>query len=273
MSKSQLISQDYEAFIELYIDAKTQTQVSLINYANVLEEALTKLGKKQWINWLSDTRVNLQKSQAYKFVALSLHCKNSVQLTGLLKNTKIEKAYLITKIKKPERQAEVAEKVIEADFTVKQAKKVVELVNEDLPTEEALKQAKEEINNQRKITPEKVPKELYDKLKEDYENLLAQYKQLQGNIVQSDKPEMTIEKDGTLDKINRKIAFKGYWIPVSSHINIEAKGIELDIKYDAISNAKKFYNLDLDDHLPVMILKEEKTKIEASALENMQLIL
>lgn len=254
MSKSQLINQNYETFIESYIQAKTQAQVSLINYANVLEEALTKLGKKQWINWLSDARVNLQKSQAYKFVALSLYCKNSVQLTGLLKNTNIEKAYLITKIKKPERQAEIAEKVIEADFTVKQTKKAVELINENLPTDEALKQAKEEINTQRKITPGKVPKELYDKLKQDYENLLAKYNQLQGNIVQSDKPEITTEKDGTLDKINRRVALRGYWIPVSSHINIEAEGIEIDIKYDAISNAKTLYNLELDDPPPIEIL-------------------
>lgn len=250
-----MINQNYETFIESYVQAKTQAQVSLINYANVLEEALVSLGKKQWINWLSDARVNLQKSQAYKFVALSLHCKNSVQLTGLLKNTNIEKAYLITKIKKPERQAEVAEKVIEADFTVKQTKKAVELINENLPTDEALKQAKEEINTQRKITPEKVPKELYDKLKQDYENLLAKYQQMQGNIIQSDKPELTNLMDGTLDKVDRKVAYKGYWIPLSNHMNIEAEGIGIDIKYDAISNAKKLYNLELEDPPPVAVLE------------------
>lgn len=268
MSKAQLINQNYEALVELYIQAKTQAQVSLINYASVLEEALAKLGKRQWINWLADARINIQKSQAYKFVALSIHCKNSVQLTGLLKNTNIEKAYLITKIKKPERQAEVAEKIIEADFTVKQTKKAVELINENLPTEEALKQAKEEINTQKKITPEKVPKELYDKLKQEYENLLAKYQQMQGNVVQSNEPETTNKVDGTFDKINRRVALRGYWIPVSSHMNIEAEGIELDIKYDAISNAKKLYNLDLDAPPPVEVLDAGLIKTEPIPSEN-----
>lgn len=246
MSKMELLNSEYEGFIKSYTLAKQNAQKSFIEYANVLEEALTKLGKKQWVNWLSDTRINLQKSQAYKFVALSLHCRNSVQLTGLLKNTNIEKAYLITKIKEPEKQAEAAEEIIEADYTVKQTKRAVELINNQVPLDDALKQAKQEHFSQRKITPEKVPKELYEKLKQDYDNLLAKYNQLKSKPIEPEKPKTTNEPDGTIDKENKLYAYKGYWLPLSDWMNANTENPDETFRYDAIRNAQKLYNLNLE---------------------------
>lgn len=268
MSKAQLLNQNYESLVEDYSQAKKNAYDSLLDLAKTISKALQKLGERKWKTWLKDSRVKLNQTQAYKFVAVAKFHQNNLQLTEGIKNINIEKAYLLTRIKEPEKQTEVAEEIIEADFTVKQTKKAVELINAEIPTKEALKQAKEEINTQKKVTPEKVPKELYDKLKQDYENLLAKYQQMQGNIIQSDKPETTTKPDGTLDKINRRVALKGYWIPVSSHMNLEAEGIELDIKYDAISNAKKLYNLDLDDPPPVEALNTGLMKTASIPSEN-----
>lgn len=255
MSKLELINQNYESLVEDYSEAKKNAYKSLLDLAKTISKSLQQLGERKWKTWLKDSRVNLNQTQAYKFVAVAKFHQNNLQLTEGIKNINIEKAYLLTRIKEPEKQTEVAEEIIEANFTVKQTKKAVELINAEVPTKEALKQAKEEINTQRKITPEKVPKELFDKLKQDYDNLLAKYQQMQGNVVSSDKPELTTQEDGALDKTNRRVALKGYWIPVSSHMNLEAEDIEIDIKYDAINNAKKLYNLELEDPPPVEVLE------------------
>lgn len=270
MNKLQTTNQNYESLVEDYSQAKKNAYNSLLNLAKTISKALQQLGERKWKTWLKDSRINLNQTQAYKFVAVAKFHQNNLQLTEGIKNIHIEKAYLLTRIKEPEKQTEVAEEIIEADFTVRQTKKAVELINAEVPTEEALKRAKDELNTQRKITPEKVPKELYDKLKQDYENLLAKYKQLQGNIVQPDKPEITTEKDGALDKTNRRVALKGYWIPLSSHMNLEAEGIEFDIKYDAISNAKTLYNLELDDPPPIEVLEIGFIKTEPIPSKNIR---
>lgn len=249
MSKAELAKANYEELVKKYVQAQKQTQDLLMNYANVIAEAIEQLGKKQWIKWLSDSRVNLQKSQAYKFVALSAHCKNSVQLTGLLKDKQIEKAYLLTKIKEPEKQNEIAGKIIDADFTVKQTKKAVELINNDFSTEQAIEEARKITPKviENKIRPPTIPKEEFDKLKHEYDSLLAKYKQLleQQSKPKANEPEPTEQPDGTIDKENRRYAYKGYWLPVSEAMNIDAKDTEY-MKYDAISNAKRLYNLDIE---------------------------
>lgn len=243
MNKLQITNQNYEILVEDYSQAKKNAYNSLLDLAKTISKALQQLGERKWKIWLKDSRVNLNQTQAYKFVAVAKFHQNNLQLTEGIKNINIEKAYLLTRIKESGKQAEVAEEIIEADFTVKQTKKAVELINAEVPTIEALKQAKEVTNNQRKIMPEKVPKELYDKLKKDYENLLIEYQQLLEN---SNKPAITDKPDGYIDKVNRLYAYKGYLIPISDFMNVDVEKPDDTLKYDVINNAKSLYGLDLD---------------------------
>lgn len=269
MSKAVLIKANYEELVDSYIEAKQEACNALLNLANTISLALNNLGERQWKQWLKDSRINLNQTQAYKFVAVSKFHKNNLQLTEGLNNLNIEKAYLLTRIKESERQEEVAPQIIEADFTVKETKTVVKLINDNVPTEEALKQAKEVINSRKKITPEKVPKEEYDKLKIEYETLLAKYNNLlkQNSNSQSKEPEATDSPDGTLDKEKRLFAYKGYWLPISDFMNINTNNLEY-LKPDAISNAKRLYNLDLEPHPPIIEEEFEMGHTETNTSAN-----
>lgn len=246
MNKVQILSQDYENLVDDYSKAKKNAYNSLLDLAKTISKALQQLGERKWKNWLKDSRVNLNLTQAYKFVAVAKFHQNNLQLTEGIKNINIEKAYLLTRIKEPEKQAEAAEEIIEADYTVKQTKRAVELINSQMPLDDALKKAKQEHFSQRKITPEKVPKELYDKLKQDYDNLLAKYNQLKSKPIEPEKPKTTNEPDGTIDKENKLYAYKGYWLPLSDWMNADTENQDETFRYDAINNAKKLYNLNLE---------------------------
>ena len=119
---------------------------------------------------------------AIGLVSCSESCKKSVQLTGLLKNNQVEKAYLLTKIKNPEYQRrKLAEKIIDAEYTVKQTKQIVSKVKDE---NESPSEAIELIKNQPvlpviKIERKTVPVEEFNRLQADYERILKEKQELE----------------------------------------------------------------------------------------------
>lgn len=271
MNKLEKTNKTYEELVNKYLQAKSQAQIALIQYADIIAEALNELKKKKWLEWLSDERIGLNKSQAYKFVALSEHCKKSVQLTGLLKSNQVEKAYLLTKVKDPEYQKELAEQIIDAEYTVKQTKQIVSKVkNENKSPSEAIAEVKNHpelpaIRNERKT----VPIEEFNNLKADYEKLLKEKQELEDKLKEHLNSESKKSKaklmpenqtisenhilkepiksdlpDYTLNKQKRSVVIKGYELPIPVGIKIEEQAMDY-IKIGAINNAKNYHNLDL----------------------------
>lgn len=268
MSKPEKVNKAYEILIDEYLKAKSNTQRALIEYADVIAKALRELEKKKWLEWLSDERIGLNKSQAYKFVALSEHCKKSVQLTGLLKSNQVEKAYLLTKVKNPEHQKELAEKVIDTEFTVKQTRDIISKIKtENKSPDEAI----ETVKNQPKIPRLKteiktVPIEKFNSLQSDYEKLLKEKQELENRLQKLSKhskqevetmpePQASNEEElkepvksdfpeFTLNKQRKSVVIKGWELPIPAGIKVEESAIEY-IKIGAINNAKNYHKLDL----------------------------
>lgn len=270
MNKAVKIQKVYEEFINEYQQARSKAQRQLVEYADVISGALKELGKKKWLEWLADERVNLKKSQAYKFVALSKHCKNSVQLTGLLRDKQVEKAYLLTKIKDPEQQKELAEQVIDAEFTVVQTKQAIsKMKNENKSPVEAVQEVRNQPEQVKepKIKPERktIPIEEFEELRIKYEKLLKEKQELEDRL--NNQPESSIKSaipkeepalqeeilkepvksdqpENTVNKAKHSIVVKGWEIPVPEAIKIDEDNIE-KAKFAAINNARVKHQLEL----------------------------
>jgi len=270
MNKLEETNKTYEELVDEYLKAKSKAQVALIEYADVIAKALRGLEKRKWIEWLSDERIGLNKSQAYKFVALSEHCKKSVQLTGLLKSNQVEKAYLLTKVKNPEYQKELAEQIIEAEYTVKQTKEIVsKLRNENKTPNEAI----EEVKNQPKSAssrPERktVPIEEFNNLKAEYDKLLREKNELENklkeqldlkckNAKEKSIPKMgttenlellepidSVEPDFTIDEITHSVVFKGKKVPISKDLRLIGQ-LQNYLEIIVVKEAKEKFGLEL----------------------------
>ncbi len=265
MSKKHPFDEQYETLVITFLQAKKEASQSFIELGNVISQALSTLGERKWKIWLKDSRVGLKLTQAYKFIAVTKFLKNNIQLTEGLKHTGIEKAYLITKLEDDTAKEELAEKIIDADFTVKQTKQIVSKIKKENKTPA---QAIEEIKNLPKVSktnPEKIPiSTKYKQLQSDYDALLKEKKELEEKIKLLSNNNKTIdakntsfegteilkepidsdEPDFTIDEKLHAITYKGKKIPVSSTIKLDPNNksyLEIIVKQEA----KNKFNLDL----------------------------
>lgn len=169
----------------------------------------------------------------------------------------------MTRIKEDSLRDELAGGIIEADFTVKQTKQVVAIVQDENKTP---LEAIEEVKNLPKALPIKqerktISVEEYNKLKTEYEKLLKEKQELESKLekhmpvenksevekdtsqelkapVKSDKP------DYTLDKVKRSIVIKGWELPVPPAMVIDEEFIDR-LEIAAVNNAYNYHKLDL----------------------------
>ena len=267
MSKKLVFDKDYETLVLSYEQAKKEVGKSIIEVGNVIDKALKDLGETKWQKWLKDSRVRLNLTQAYKFIAVSKFFQNNLQLTECIKSTGIEKAYLITKIEDEEIREELAGQIIDAEFTVKQTKQAVSIIkNENKTPTEAIETVKT-LPKLLAVRPERksVPIQEFNNLKAEYEKLLKEKQELEKCL--KNKPESNIKNtisqeetalqeerlkkpvksdlpEDTLNKERHSIVVKGWEIPIPAGIPFDENNTE-KMKFSAMNTARNLYKLDL----------------------------
>lgn len=195
MTKKQELQQDeFEQLIRDFVESRNNTGFHLLKTALVVLEASKKLSKRLWKKWLKDTRVKLKITQAKKLVAIAKACQNRGQLTDLLNKEGIEKTYCITRLSDIQKQDELAEKVIDIEFTVKEVKMAVAKVEkENKSPAQAVEEVQNKIISQKPKEPKKtVPLEEYQKLQKENEQLRVQLAEFQKK--QPEKPAQKVAK-------------------------------------------------------------------------------
>jgi hypothetical protein len=184
MSKPININNVYENLVESYLNARNRAGNALLEMANICLKAKEQLKRKEWLEWLKDPRIKLRRSQAMKFIAVAKTFNEGVQSTGFLNQKGIEEAYLLTRIKDDSIREMLAKEALDADFTVKQTRTAVKKIQKE---NKPLKEVISEVKNLPKASPKKaekttVSKEVYEKLKTDYELLLKQKEELEKQL-------------------------------------------------------------------------------------------
>jgi len=247
-----------------YEQAKKEVAKSIIEVGNAISKALDELGEKKWKKWLKDSRVQLNQTQAYKFIAVSKFFQNNLQLTECIKSTGIEKAYLLTKIEDEKIREEFAGKIIDAEFTVFQTRQVISKINDESKSPvEAIK----EVKSIPKLPVDKpdrktVSIEEFNKLQADYDKLLNEKQELEEKLssmqkISKDKeapkeneaeilkePVDSDAPDFTIDEKLHAVVFKGKKIPISRNLKLTGKDNNY-LEIIAIREAKEKFEIDL----------------------------
>lgn len=263
MNKALLLDTTFENLVDSYVNARSRAGESILEMASVCLKAKEQLKKKMWLEWLEDRRIKLKRTQAKKLIAVAKVFSKGGQSTDLLNKKGVEEAYLLTRIKEDSLRDELAGGIIEADFTVKQTKQVVAIVQDEnkTPTE-----AIEEVKNLPKALP--IPKERktisveeYNKLKTEYEKLLKEKQELESKLKQHmpvesksevgkdtsqelKEPVKSDNPDYTLDKVKRSIVIKGWELPIPPAMVVDEEFIDR-LEIAAVNMAKNYHKLDL----------------------------
>lgn len=275
------ISKDeiFEKLKSDYIEARNNVGYHLLKLTLIVLEANKKLSKRSWSRWLKDPKINIKHTQAKKLIAIAMKCKNNGQLTDHLNKNGIEKTYLICQMKDDATRNNLAEQIIDADFTFKQTKEVIKKVeDEKLPAEQAIQvvksQPKNAINKSEKTT---VSIETYQKLKTDYDALLKEKENLEkqleelkkikpcqcgdkacsslketNNVVSLKTPSNRLEKpvktdleNGIVNADRHSVTYQGYELPLPiAFKNIEDKPIN-SLIIAATNRAKNEFGIEL----------------------------
>ena len=131
MNKAELLGTTFENLVDSYVNARSRAGESILEMASVCLKAKEQLKKKMWLEWLEDRRIKLKRTQAKKLIAVANVFYKGGQSTDLLNKKGIEEAYLLTRIKEDSLRDELAGGIIEADFTVKQTRQVVAIVQDE----------------------------------------------------------------------------------------------------------------------------------------------
>ena len=267
MNKVQILDTTFENLVESYLNARTRAGISILEMASVCLKAKEQLKNKKWAEWLSDNRINLKKTQAKKLIAVAKICRQGGQSTDLLSKKGIEETYLLTKIQDDSLREELAGQIIDAEFTVKQTKQVVSMIqNESKSPIEAIA----EIKNLPKLSAVRtekktVPIQEYNKLKVNYENLLKENQELENrlknNVEKSQTQKTQIKQEAfqheflkepvktelpedTLSKERHSVVTQGWEIPIPTAIPFEENNLE-KMKFVAVNSARNLHKLDL----------------------------
>lgn len=249
---------DYNTLAERVNVEKRKLSISLLEIGKICLEAKETLGMDNWKEWLIDSRVSIQISQAKKFIAVYKCYKDKSQSTGFLPERGVEQIYLLTRIKDDDTRAEVENALENEKLTVSQTRRLVKILkNKDgVSCEEAVQEIK---NAPVKVITEKaktISLDEYNSLKEKYELLLKEKEELEKKLELAEKitvdeqvkvtdkvlekPVKSKEKDGTLDKTKRSIVVEGWELPIPIGINIDKVGTDL-IKMSAVNYAKNVF--------------------------------
>lgn len=261
MSKRISNNEIYEKLVSSYIESRNNSGFHFLKMSLIVLEAKNKLSKRIWNKWLKDIRVKLKSTQAKKLVVIAQHCQNDSQLTDLLNKEGIEKTYVVCRIEDKTKREELAETIIDAQYTVKQVQLVAQkMENENKPAIQAI----EEIKNQPKaVNPIKktVPVEQFNKLKTDYELLLKEKQRLE-NLIKNQsaktvlpnqeniegqllkEPEKSDLEEYTINEAERSIILKGYKLPIPDHVDLKKQDINF-VEISTINYCNNKFKLDL----------------------------
>lgn len=201
IKKPDLQQAEFEKLVKEYIECRNNAGFHLLKLALVVLEANTKLNKRLWKSWIKDTRVKLKITQAKKLIAVAKACQNRGQLTDLLNREGVEKTYCLTRISDPEKQAMLAEQIINAEFTVPKVKMAVDKVQKENKTPA---QAVEEVRRQAKQPKQKNEKkpfsvEDFNRLKTENETLKKANAELERKLAElqqkpPEKPAQSLQE-------------------------------------------------------------------------------
>ena len=196
MSKKEEINQIYEKLVSDLVSSRTNAGVYLLKIAQTVAEAKHNLSRKMFKRFLKDPRINIQRLQANKMMAVYHLSKSDSRLTHFINNEGIEKSYLLTIIKDENAREKFTEVIIDVPFTVKQTKQAVQKINNENKTPA---QAVQEVQNKIGLPQPKpkehsktVPLKDYEKLKKEYETLLQKIAELEQK--QAENPAQKIEE-------------------------------------------------------------------------------
>lgn len=194
MSKAEIQQDAYEKLINDYIESRTNAGIYLLKMAQVIAEAKNRLSRKMFKRFLKDSRINLQRLQANKMIAIYELAKSDSRLTQIFNKEGVEKSYLITTIKDEKAREKFSEQIIDVSFTVKQTKQAVQKINsENKNPVQAIEEVQNKIGTQKPKEQKKtVPVEEYEKLKSENEQLKLKLAELQEK--QPKEPVQKIEK-------------------------------------------------------------------------------
>lgn len=194
MSKKDEITQIYEKYISDFIDSRTNAGIYLLKMAQAVAEAKHNLSRKMFKKFLKDPRINVQRLQANKLIAVYHLSKSDSRLTHFINKEGIEKSYLLTTIRDENAREKFTEQIIDVPFTVKQTKQAIQkITNENKPPALAVQEVRNKIEiSKPKERTKTVPFEEYEKLKK--ENVILQQKIEELEQKQQEKPAQEPEK-------------------------------------------------------------------------------
>jgi|GEM_PF-3497590 len=209
MSKIQLLDSTYENLTESYINSRNRVGTSILEMAVVCLKAKEQLKKKKFFEWLDDSRIRLKRTQAKKMIAIARSVQGG-QLTDLLNKKGIEETYLIAQIEDTAIRNELAEQIIDTDFTVKDTKMAVSIIKTDnkSPIEaiEKVKELKALSKQTSKIPKQVVSIEKYNSLKNEYEKLQIEKQELEKKLAKlSENNSMPVTQETPKTNLNDSI--------------------------------------------------------------------
>ncbi len=181
MIKKEEANQIYEKHVSDYIDSRNHAGFHLLKMTQAIAEAKHNLSRKIFKKFLKDPRINVQRLQANKMIAVYHLSKSDSQLTHFINKEGIEKSYLLTVIKDENAREKFTKEIIDIPFTVKQTKQAIQkIANENKTPVQAIR----EVQNKIRLTKPKersktVSLEDYEKLKKENEILLQKIAELE----------------------------------------------------------------------------------------------
>ena len=250
---------NYEIYVNKVNNERNKIFVSFLTIGEICLEAKETLGNKTWEKWLNDGRVNIQLSQARKYIAVYKQYNEKKQSTVFFENNNIEHLYLLTRIKDNDRRIEAENLVEKGKLSVKQTRNLIKVLkkDKDISCQEAIEKINNAPEKPQKEKPQMVSIEKYNELKKKYEALLQEKKELENKIklIESNKsaetvknvtgkstnpitksknsakvlkePVETASEEGTINKEKRTIVVDGKELPIPMGVNIETQNLNL----------------------------------------------
>lgn len=191
MSKKEETNQIYEKLVSDFIDSRNHAGFYLLKMAQAIAEAKHNLSRKMFKKFLKDPRINVQRLQANKMIAVYQLSKSDSRLTHFINKEGIEKSYLLTIISDKTAREKFTEQIIDVPFTVKQTKQAIQKITiENKNPAQAVEEVQKKIGlSQPKSQKKTVSFEEFEKLKKENEFLRQRLAEFQKK-----EPEKTVQK-------------------------------------------------------------------------------
>ena len=185
LTRKQL-SPEAQKYMNALLQAKEKIKQSFMDIAKTLYEAKQELSNEDFKQLLKDKRINLKETQVNKLISIyNVYQKAIPQSTELINIQGVEKAYLLSSIADNDKRTEMEKELISNKITVKKLGKIVDKINDDnLPPKDAIDEVEAEIQNMKNKPKDKILAEDYRKLKEEYDKILNENKELKLKLKQ-----------------------------------------------------------------------------------------